>query len=138
MCPEYLNNKDANHYEAAYDVYSIGMVMVELILGRLIGDCDSSSANHASEFLDMLLRNSSLECEEGNQIMTCCEWLKEHADPSIVWDAECLDRVCKAAIGCLRPITPTGGRMTMEELVNTTREIIQLDFVIKIRNVMRC
>jgi serine/threonine protein kinase len=121
MCPEYLNNPDPSYYEASYDVYSIGIVMVELILGQLIGDCDcdcdSSSSKLGSEFLDVL---RDVVDREGNQAMNACAWLKEHADRSIVWNEESLDIVCKAAIGCLTPIAP-GRKAVTEKLMVKVR-----------------
>ena len=50
MCPEYSRNKYEGTpcpYIAAYDVYSIGVVMVELILGCLIG---GQSARNGMQF----------------------------------------------------------------------------------------
>jgi serine/threonine protein kinase len=132
MCPEYLNNTDPDHYEAGYDVYSIGVLIVELILGTL--DFDSSSPDDCA-FFDVL-RDSFSECEEGNQIKICREWLKDHVDPTIVWDVKCLDKLCDAAIGCLTPITPTGGRMTTKDLMDTLMGIMHLDYVIKLHTAL--
>ena len=124
MCPEYLRNANLGRYEAAYDVYSVGVVMMELILGHLIGE---SSFNDDSEFFDVF--SVCVKDEEGSQIMNGCEWLKEHVDRSIVWTPEALDVVCKAAIGCLTP-TPVG-RMKATELLDMLDEAACLNSPIK-------
>jgi serine/threonine protein kinase len=114
MCPEYLNHPDSDYYEDFYDAYSMGIVMVELILGRLIGDCacDSSSSKLGSEFLDVL--RDVIESEEGSQVINACEWLKDHADRSIVWREDYLDVLCTSAMECLLAFTPIGRKAAKE------------------------
>jgi serine/threonine protein kinase len=75
MCPEYLNNTDSRHYEVAYDMYAMGVVMVELILGYLIG---GPASNAFSVFRDCV------QDDEGKQITNGFELLKQHADRSIL------------------------------------------------------
>jgi serine/threonine protein kinase len=102
MCPESFNNPDLVEYEAAYDVYSIGIVLVQLVLGQLIDDCDcdSSSSKDGSEFLDML------KFTNNSQVMKAFEWLKEHADRSIVWDPANLNVICRVVMACLAASHP--------------------------------
>lgn len=127
MCPEYLNNADLGHYEAAYDVYSVGVVMVELILGYSIGGPSSSHRTRT-----FCVFRDCFEDDEGNQIMNGFELLKAHADRSIIWTSESLDLVCKAAIRCLTPISI--GRMNTTELLDMTRQAMRLHAPIKFDN----
>ena len=127
MCPEYLNNTASKHYEAAYDVYSVGVVMVELILGSLIGGPSSTDGTKT-----FCVFRDCVQDEEGNQIVNGFEILKQHADRSILWRLDSLDIVCKAAIGCLTPISI--GRMNTTDLLAAMCKAIRANAAIHLIN----
>jgi serine/threonine protein kinase len=129
MCPEYLNNPDSGHYEAAYDVYSVGVVMVELILGSLVGAPSSrDGSKNFSVFRHCVQDNN------GNSIMNGFELLKAQADRSIIWESESLDLVCKTAIRCLTPPSTPMGTMKTIELLAQMHEALRLNAPIKLDN----
>ena len=124
MCPEYATNR-INRRRYAYkpdcDVYSVGVVMAELISGSLVV-VPSSSGDDAGDF-DLL--RDCVEDKEGNPVANGWERLKEHADPSILWTPMSLDVVCKAAISCMKQTTE--GRMTTTDLLPKLSEAIHLN-----------
>jgi serine/threonine protein kinase len=129
ICPEYLNNTDSGHYEAAYDMYAVGVVMVELILGYLIGGPSSrDGTNGFSVFRDCV------QDDEGKQITNGFELLKQHADRSILWNSESLDLLCKAAIRCLTPPSSPMGTMSTIELLAITSQAMHTNFPIECHN----
>ncbi|KAI2500923.1 serine/threonine kinase [Fragilaria crotonensis] len=94
MCPRYASGKCA--YEASCDVYSIGVVMVELVLGRLNGGL---STGKGKEFRDVF--EVYVEDEDGERIDSGWENLVSDADPNIIWNPDSLKLVCQTAIHCM-------------------------------------
>jgi len=121
ICPEYINKK-ANgfnyEYQPACDVYSMGVVMVELISGCLISDW--SSRNGCNNF-----RQKYVEDEDCRLILDGWKLLKSDADPCISWKPDVLDCVCKAAISCLK--TSTKNRSSTQNLLQMLTEAFHLN-----------
>ena len=123
MCPEYSKMKTRGRpcsYIAAYDVYSIGVVLVELILGCSNG---GQSTRNGTKFLDVFEKYIEDEC--GRLIVDGWEQLKRDADPSIIWNQDALELVCKAAIHCMAPHSDE--RLTTKDLLNKLRDAIGLN-----------
>ncbi|KAI2503126.1 serine/threonine kinase [Fragilaria crotonensis] len=104
MCPEYLLNIIQGRtcrYMAAYDVYSLGVVMAELILGRL--NCGQT------DVFQTYVR-------AGNTPPIVPGWkrLESHAD-QVAWNPYALQLVCQTTIRCISPHSQ--GRLSTEELV---------------------
>ncbi|KAI2494523.1 serine/threonine kinase [Fragilaria crotonensis] len=114
VCPDILRKKGAGQqcpYIAAYDVYSIGVVLVELILGCLNG---AQSTRNDSQFLDVFEKYVQ-EGRTYQRIVDGWERLMGDADPTITWNPGALEIVCRAAIQCMDPL-PEERLSTMELL----------------------
>jgi serine/threonine protein kinase len=123
MCPEYSKMKTRGRpcsYIAAYDVYSIGVVLVELILGCSNG---GQSTRNGTQFLDVF--EKYVKDERDRLIVDGWEHLKRDADPSIIWNQDALELVCKAAIHCMAPHSDE--RLTTKDLLNKLRDAIGLN-----------
>jgi serine/threonine protein kinase len=124
ICPEFALNVSGGRsysYTEACDVYSVGVVLAELIVGHLIGDGQELSMD-GTEHFDVYY--NCIADKKGKDIPRGWERLKEHADPSILWTPESLDLICNAAIRCMN--RTTDGRMTTKELLSTLRQAIHL------------
>ncbi|KAI2492674.1 serine/threonine kinase [Fragilaria crotonensis] len=120
MCPEYVKKKSRGRscpYIAAFDVYSIGIVMVELILGCLIG---GQSTRNGTQFDDVF--EKYVKDEDDDLIVDGWKILERDADPSIIWDPRSLRLVCKTAIRCITPSSKT--RLSTSELLEELRTAI--------------
>ena len=99
MCPEYVGKNGLPcPCIAAFYMYSIGIVMVELILGCLIG---GQSTRNGKQFKDVF----AMFVKDARHRVIGDGWgrLKNEADPVIFWKPESLDLVCKTAIRCMAP-----------------------------------
>ena len=123
MCPEYETNWSTlpHSYTAAYDVYAVGIVLVELILGSLIG---GQTSGVKTQYLDAVF-HECVRDDEGNDIPDGWKLLKEHKDRSVEWTPESLNVVCNAAISCLKQ--SASGRMTTTKLLPMLSEAIHLN-----------
>ncbi|KAI2494587.1 serine/threonine kinase [Fragilaria crotonensis] len=120
MCPEYVKKKGMGKscpYIAAFDVYSIGIVMVELILGCLI---NGQSTRNGTQFDDVF--EKYVKDEDDELIVDGWKILEQDADPSIIWDPRSFRLVCKAAIRCITPTSKT--RLSTSELLDELRTAI--------------
>ncbi|KAI2491617.1 serine/threonine kinase [Fragilaria crotonensis] len=98
MCPEYLMKKAKGfrcRFIAAYDVYSIGVVMAELVLGRLNGQ--PRNREELVHVFQTFVENEQTEIKDGWKL------LQDDADRSIIWNPKSLQLVCKTAIQCMDP-----------------------------------
>jgi serine/threonine protein kinase len=92
-CPEYTTKEaqqiECDYIPAAFDVYSIGLVMAELIIGHVNGD--------PTNVFETYVLNGKSPVVDG--------WkrLKRDADNKFTWNAGALELVCKTAIGCITP-----------------------------------
>ncbi|KAI2494865.1 serine/threonine kinase [Fragilaria crotonensis] len=120
MCPEYVKKKGMGKscpYIAAFDVYSIGIVMVELILGCLI---NGQSTRNGTQFDDVF--EKYVKDEDDELIVDGWKILEQDADPSIIWDPRSFRLVCKTAIRCITPSSKT--RLSTSKLLDELRTAI--------------
>ena len=92
MCPEYVYKSVSGWpcpFIAPYDVFSIGAVMAELILGRL-------TFGRVNVFQKYVM-NAQTEIVDGWKL------LRDDADGSIIWNPKVLQIVCNTAIKCMAP-----------------------------------
>ncbi|KAI2494858.1 serine/threonine kinase [Fragilaria crotonensis] len=102
MCPFYVKKKGAGNpcpYIAAYDVYSIGVVLVELILGCLNATPSTRLRTPSLDVFEMYVQEGRTYC----RIVDGWEKLKRDADPTITWNPDALEIACRAAIQCMDP-----------------------------------
>ena len=98
---------------------SIGVVMVELILGCLTGGQSTRNGRKFDSVYRINVKDKSKIFDDG--------WkrLIKDADPSIVWNAESLEVVCKAAsIQCMAPSSDE--RLCTNDLLPLLNKAIQL------------
>jgi serine/threonine protein kinase len=122
MCPEYVYKKSRGlqfTYQPACDVYSIGVVMVELILGCLIG---GQSSRNGKKFFN--IHGKYVEDDSCKLIPNGWELLRDDVDPCISWRPDVLEHICKAAISCLHPSVT--GRSTTKRLLQALSEAVQM------------
>jgi serine/threonine protein kinase len=122
MCPEYSRKKFEGipcPYIAAFDVFSIGVVMVELILGCLIG---GQSTRNGMQFENAFRRY--VKDDDDERIVDGWKQLNRDADPSIIWNSESLELVCTTAIRCMAPSSKT--RLSTDDLLPLLSQAIQL------------
>ena len=120
MCPEYSRKKCEGipcPYIAAFDVFSIGVVFVELILGCLIG---GQSTRNGMKFENAFRRY--VKDEDDELIVDGWKLLQSDVDPVIDWKPESLEHVCKTAIRCMAPFPED--RLSTNELVDELRMAI--------------
>ena len=123
MCPEYLYKKIKGlnyEYQPACDVYSMGVVMVELILGCLIAGRSSQSGKTCRDFHQKYVEN-----DNGRLIPNGWKLLKDDVDPCISWHPDALDCVCRAAISCLHPSAKQ--RISTQNLLRMLYEAVHLN-----------
>ncbi|KAI2493974.1 serine/threonine kinase [Fragilaria crotonensis] len=124
MCPEYSRKKSEGTpcpYIAAYDVFSLGVVLVELILGCLNGG-HSTRTRNGMQFENAFRRY--VKDDSDRLIVDGLEKLMRDADPTIIWNAGTLDLVCKAAIQCMAPFSDE--KLSTGDLLDKLRETIGL------------
>jgi serine/threonine protein kinase len=112
--------------EYACDVYSIGLVMVALILGCLDG---RKSNRIGMQFDDVFCRYVKDQSER--LIVNGWEKLMRDADPSIIWDTDSLELACRIAISCMAP--SPDGRLNTYDLLSKLSEAICLNANIDIQ-----
>ncbi len=120
MCPEYITKK-ANGWACpfipAYDVFSIGVVCAELILGRLNLDQTRKREERVNVF-QMYVKNEETVIVDG--------WrqLIRDADTTVRWKPDALEQVCKTAIGCM---APSPERLSTDDLLPQLIKALNLE-----------
>ena len=112
---------------AAFDVFFIGVVIVELILGCMIG---GQSTRNGMKFENAVRRY--VEDERRRDTGDGWERLKNDVDPVIDWKPESIEHVCKTAIRCMAPFPED--RLSTNELVDELRMAITEERTPKTRN----
>ncbi|KAI2494513.1 serine/threonine kinase [Fragilaria crotonensis] len=124
MCPFYVKKKGAGNpcpYIAACDVYSIGVVLVELILGCLNG---VRSTRNDSQFLDVFEKYVQHE-RTYHRIVDGWKNLIRDADPTVMWNQDALEIACRAAIQCMDPFPEL--RLSTKDLLDTLSDAVLLN-----------
>ncbi|KAI2491752.1 serine/threonine kinase [Fragilaria crotonensis] len=124
MCPEYLRKKGRGlpcPYIAAFDVYSIGIVLVELILGCLNARPSTRYGTQPLDLFAMYVQDD----RTFQRIVDGWAMLKRDADPIIDWNPDALELVCKAAIQCMAPFPEE--RLSTKDLLDMLRDAILLN-----------
>ena len=124
ICPEYFGKKWRGlpcPYIAAYDVYSIGVVLVELILGCLNG---VRSTRNDPQVLDVFGKYVQEE-RTYHRIVDGWKKLMGDADPTIMWNPGALEIACKAAIQCMDPFPEN--RLGTKDLLDKLRDALRLN-----------
>ncbi|KAI2503227.1 serine/threonine kinase [Fragilaria crotonensis] len=101
ICPEFARKTFEGiscPYVAAFDVFSIGVVIVEIILGCLNG---GQSTRDGIQFENAFRRY--VKDERDQLVVDGWEKLKGDVDRTSDWNAVALEVVCKAAIQCMSP-----------------------------------
>jgi serine/threonine protein kinase len=126
LCPEYLRKKARGlpcPYIAAYDVYAIGVVLVELILGCLNGVRTMRNGTRFRDEFDVF--DMYVEDRRDLRIADGWEKLMRDADPTIIWNPASLELVCKTAIQCVVPLPEE--RLSTKGLLDKLRDAILLN-----------
>jgi serine/threonine protein kinase len=113
ICPFYARGTVA--YEAACDVYSIGIVLVELIVGRL---------QNGHEYGDYFFRY--IKDIYDDPVVDGWKILMNDADGQVTWNDCSLERVCKIAVECI--MASPRKRIETDNLVQGLSEAANLDF----------
>ncbi len=121
ICPEYLRWNSGggppSPFRPAYDVYSIGVVLVELVLGCLTG-----GKRNGQQFKDVYLMY--VKDVEDKRVIDGWKTLESDADPSIIWNPGALQLVCKTAIQCITPSSRE--RLSTDDLLHRLSKAVNL------------
>ena len=119
ICPDYAQGDVP--FSAACDVYSLGVVFAELIIGCLQGGQSSRNGESFGSFFRRYISDKYHEkVAHGSKI------LFDDADPSAGWDAQSLKHLCELTLQCLTQ-SPLR-RPTTSVLTQTLGEISRVDF----------
>jgi serine/threonine protein kinase len=117
LCPEYLRKKGRGlpcPFIAAYDVYSIGVVLVELILGCLNAVPVMGNDTQVHDLFEIYVKD-----RRDQRIVDGWAKLKRDADPTIKWNPDALELMCKTAIKCMAPLPEE--RFSTKDLLDQLR-----------------
>jgi serine/threonine protein kinase len=123
MCPEYVRRMSIGlpcPYIAAYDVYSLGVVLTELILGCVNS---AQSTRNGTQFYDVF--SKYVQNEDHEPIIGGWHRLSRDADPSIVWNPDVLYLACRSAVQCMAPFSAE--RLTTKALLDELSEAIRMN-----------
>lgn len=118
ICPVYTRGQSP--YTAACDVFSVGVVLTELLVGSLQGRQSSRFGRSIGDFFGRYIRNDDEEpVEDGWKIM------KQDADVLAQWNEDILERLCIIIVECMAASPKR--RMSTFELVQNLSEISSKD-----------
>ncbi|KAI2492673.1 serine/threonine kinase [Fragilaria crotonensis] len=123
MCPEYVKMKSESAswpYIAAYDVFSVGVVLVELIVGCVTGGLPTTNGVQLENAYRRYVKDG-----RDRPIRKGWKKLMDDADPTIIWNPASLQLLCKAAIACMAPLPDK--RLSTKELLDKLRDAINLN-----------
>lgn len=89
-CRRYWNG--LRPYQSPCDMYSFGIVMMELIVGGLNRRCKAFPGDFFEHFVESAI---------GDTILDGAERLAERCDELVVWEEASLGRLCRLAVKCL-------------------------------------
>ncbi|KAI2494568.1 serine/threonine kinase [Fragilaria crotonensis] len=124
VCPDLLRKWGAGYicpYIAAYDVYSIGVVLVELVLGCLNAMPSTRLRTPSLDVFEKYVQGGRTY----QRIVDGWDKLKSDADPTVNWNSGALEIACKAAIQCIDPFPED--RLSTEVLLDTLSDAIVLN-----------
>ncbi|KAI2503224.1 hypothetical protein MHU86_11247 [Fragilaria crotonensis] len=124
MCPVYVKKKGNGHscpYIAAYDVYSIGVVLVELILGCLNAMPSTRLRTRSLDVFEMYVQ----EGRTYRRIVHGWKNLMRDADPTVMWNPDTLEIACRVAIQCMDPFPEL--RLSTKDLLDKLSDAILLN-----------
>jgi serine/threonine protein kinase len=119
ICPDYSQGDVP--FTAACDVYSMGVVLVELIVGCLQGGQSSRNGKSFGNFSRRYVCDKYHEKVENG-----LEILINDADPAAEWNTVTVNLLCEIALQCLAP-SPLR-RPTTHNLVHRLGKISKIDF----------
>jgi serine/threonine protein kinase len=121
ICPNYLRRSGRVPFTAKCDVYSLGVVFAELIVGCLQ---DGQSSRNGQDFDDFY--NRYVVDDFGGKVENGLEQLIGDADPLVEWNASSLKLLCELTLTCMAP-NPVP-RPTTHDLITMMGEISKTDF----------
>ncbi len=121
ICYRYLSLTYS--FESSCDVYSIGVVLAELITGCL----QCSQSRDGKNFGDFFRRY--ILDENDDKVVDGWKLLKKDSDFTVDWDKKSLELACQVAMKCMAS-NPTS-RITIQDLVHELSQILEVDFASK-------
>ena len=119
ICPVY--SRGQSQYTAACDVFAVGVVFAELLVGSLQGGQSSRSGPSLGDFFCRYIKDDEDEpVENGWKI------LMQDADLVAQWNDDILERICKLAVQCMAASPKR--RISTLSLVDSLSEISSYDF----------
>jgi hypothetical protein len=119
ICPVY--SRGQLQYTAACDVFSIGVVFAELLVGTLQGGQSHDRGQSLGDFFCRYIKD-----EYDEQIEDGWKILKQDADMLAQWNEKVLDRLCVITIQCMMALPLR--RISTLSLVQSLSEISSIDF----------
>lgn len=119
ICPVY--SRGQSPYTAACDVFSIGVVFAELIVGSLQSGRSSNDGQRLGDFFARYIKD-----DDDEPVRNGWKILKRDADKLAKWSDDTLERLCKIAVECMA--TSPKHRISTNALVQGLSEISSQDF----------
>jgi hypothetical protein len=119
ICPVY--SRGNMQYTAACDVYSIGVVLTELITGCLQYGQSSANGQCYSDFFGRYVRD-----EDEELIVDGWKTLMDDADPSVAWNVRSLKHICELSVKCMAASPKR--RPSTKDLVKHLCNVSTIDF----------
>ena len=121
ICPVY--SRGQTPFTTASDVFSVGVVIVELLVGSLQGGQSTQARQNLGDFFCRYIKDDEDEPVENGWMS-----LMQDADIAAEWNDEILQRLCKIATQCMAASPKR--RLSTFSLVQNLSEISSYDFTI--------